>query len=394
MIPEHQLHEFWKTDYVKNSSLQTSCGLGIQVIHPGVYNHNQGPDFIHARLIIGNTLWIGNIEFHRRTSDWFRHRHQGDPNYTNIILHVVWEHDDVNYFSSPLLVLSHFFSSATVSCRLAKIDAQFFNHVFGNDWQKWGRMRLRRKMSLVVGDLQQTTVKKSNFFWPSLFRTFGGSVNKEAFEDVGSIFSHLHRAPYIFHLTDIESILFGQAGLLDPSFKDRYPQCLYRLYTNWSGKMGCPTIYHRMHFLRMRPLGFPTVRLAQLSFLISNHFRLDTIAYEEANQVIEELLRASSTSRYWDTHFQFDKPTYKVVKHLGNGLIQRIMINAVFPWRAWIKNTGKLEAALLDWEDFLLHYPPESNSILEWMSHHGATASNAFESQALLEMYRSVSFSN
>jgi hypothetical protein len=53
-----------------------------------------------------------------------------------------------------------------------------------------------------------------------------------------------------------------------------------------------------------------------------------------------------------------------------------------------------LEAALLDWEDFLLHYPPESNSILEWMSHHGATASNAFESQALLEMYRSVSFSN
>ena len=55
---------------------------------------NQGPDFSEAKIKIENTLWAGNIELHILSSDWKKHNHTGDKHYSNIILHVVWKHDE------------------------------------------------------------------------------------------------------------------------------------------------------------------------------------------------------------------------------------------------------------------------------------------------------------
>jgi hypothetical protein len=33
------------------------------------------------------------VELHLRSSDWLKHKHQHDENYTRLILHVVYEHD-------------------------------------------------------------------------------------------------------------------------------------------------------------------------------------------------------------------------------------------------------------------------------------------------------------
>ena len=88
---ERLLQFIWQFQYFNQGGLKTTSGEELQIIYPGTYNTNQGPDFTGAKIKIGNTMWAGNVELHVRASDWNRHNHQLDKNYNNVILHVVWE---------------------------------------------------------------------------------------------------------------------------------------------------------------------------------------------------------------------------------------------------------------------------------------------------------------
>ena len=66
----------------------------VKVISAGLHNVNSGPDFSSAVVKIDGQQWAGNIEIHVRASDWYRHGHDKDSAYDNIVLHVVG-HDDV-----------------------------------------------------------------------------------------------------------------------------------------------------------------------------------------------------------------------------------------------------------------------------------------------------------
>jgi len=91
---EKLLQFIWQFQYISKQNITTVAGEAVQVIFQGEINKNQGPDFLNAKIKIQNTTWIGNIELHLKTSDWHKHHHTQDENYANIILHVVWEHDE------------------------------------------------------------------------------------------------------------------------------------------------------------------------------------------------------------------------------------------------------------------------------------------------------------
>ena len=83
-------------------ALRTADGEAIQVVHPGTHNTDAGPDFFNSKVRIGETLWVGNVEIHVRSSDWNRHDHSSDEAYNNVILHVVHEDDTMIYTISIL----------------------------------------------------------------------------------------------------------------------------------------------------------------------------------------------------------------------------------------------------------------------------------------------------
>ncbi len=63
---------------------------GICLHNPGVANlYKPGPDFLHASFSFDGLRWFGHIEIHVYSSDWYKHGHHQDPQYENVILHVV-----------------------------------------------------------------------------------------------------------------------------------------------------------------------------------------------------------------------------------------------------------------------------------------------------------------
>src|SRR5687768_10932320 len=96
----------WQFQYINRTGLQTIAGDKIEIVFPGYPNTNQGPDFSDARIRINNTLLAGSVELHLKTSEWKRHGHDGDPNYNNVILHVVFHHDQLFARDIPILELS------------------------------------------------------------------------------------------------------------------------------------------------------------------------------------------------------------------------------------------------------------------------------------------------
>ncbi len=93
-MKEEYLHGIWQRKRLLTSDLRTTKGKELQVIHFGYYNRfSSGPDFSSAVIEISGEVFLGAIEMHVRSSDWYRHNHDKDPNYNNVVLHVVYEHD-------------------------------------------------------------------------------------------------------------------------------------------------------------------------------------------------------------------------------------------------------------------------------------------------------------
>ena len=105
---EQLLHYVWKHKLFPLAPLTTTDGRPLEVIHPGLHNHDAGPDFFNAKVKISGELWVGNVEIHCKASDWFRHHHDSDPAYDNVVLHVVGEADaEVPRVSSVALSTQH-----------------------------------------------------------------------------------------------------------------------------------------------------------------------------------------------------------------------------------------------------------------------------------------------
>lgn len=69
--------------------LHTVDGRDLEILNPGEHNTDAGPDFFTGVVKIDGLEMAGNIEIHTRSSDWYRHGHDTDPAYCNVILHVV-----------------------------------------------------------------------------------------------------------------------------------------------------------------------------------------------------------------------------------------------------------------------------------------------------------------
>jgi hypothetical protein len=395
-MTERLLQFIWQFQYFNKGELQSTAGETIQVIFPGTYNTNQGPDFNDAKIKIGKTTWAGNVELHLRSSDWNRHNHQNDKNYNNVILHVVWE-DDFPDYSMPVLKLNN---------RVAKIFLQRYEEMMNAQgfipceksissikpivWQSWKERllaeRLIRKSAIVKTYLDENNHHWEETFWWLLARNFGVKINADAFEAMARSIPVNILAKHKNQIHQLEALLMGQSNLLNEKFNENYPIMLQKEFKFYKSKYKLKQNNYSPFFLRMRPGNFPTIRLAQLAMLIHQSEHLFS-KIKESNSVKDVMKWLDVTANdYWHYHYRFDEQSSFKKKNLGTGMVDNILINTVctvlFAFGHFNKEQ-KFKDKAVQW---LEEITAESNSITKGFEQTGLKNKNAHDSQALIEL--------
>lgn len=399
---EDLLHYLWKFKKLQGQRLQTTEGEVIEIDKWGMHNQNAGPDFFNARLRIGDQLWAGNVEMHVKASDWYLHGHDDDPAYNNVILHVVFVHDAEitrrDEVTIPVLDLSGYVSETVLKSYrnlFAKMENQFINcenNIAAVDrfevdfWlEKVYLERLQKRHKSMLAHLDQTTNDWETLFFRRLARSFGTSVNADAFEQIAisipqNILRKLARDAF-----QLEAVLMGQAGLLEKELDIPYYKGLKNEFAFAKAKYQLNPVHTPLKFFRLRPPNFPTIRLSQLAFLYhrSPHLFAEILLAKNVKELMD--LFDVQAAKFWDTHYVFDKQSKVVKKGLSKNFVQLLIINAVVPVRfAYLSNRGKPEAE--DVLDLLRELPYEHNKTTQKFQHLLPWLDNALHSQALLQL--------
>ncbi|MBP5511216.1 MAG: DUF2851 family protein [Kiritimatiellae bacterium] len=89
---ERHLQCVWFDERYRPRQFPLPGGETVEVLAPGEWNLEAGPDFLNATLRInpGGRRLRGDIEVHVRPSDWDAHGHASDPAYAQVVAHVTW----------------------------------------------------------------------------------------------------------------------------------------------------------------------------------------------------------------------------------------------------------------------------------------------------------------
>jgi hypothetical protein len=396
-MTEKLLQYIWQFQYFNHAHLQTSEGEILQILYQGQLNTNEGPDFSNARIKINETILIGSVELHVKASDWLRHQHQNDKNYSNVILHVVYENDMPVNNGIPVLELESSISAQLLE-RYSNLMAtpQFIScsssihQIRDITFLAWKERllaeRLTRKAQIILGYLATNKQHWEESFWWLLAKSFGGKVNAESFETIAQSIPINLLAKHKQQIHQIEALLFGQAGLLNASHQEAYPQMLFKEYSFLKKKYRLQSIPLPIYFLRMRPGNFPTIRLAQLAMLIHHSSHLFSRILEMSNIIdIKDCLQITAND-YWHYHYRFDEPGSFKPKRLGEDAIDSILINTVIPALfAYGINNG-IESYKERAVRWLSEVKAEVNVITKGFASLSINNQSAFDSQALIEL--------
>ncbi len=409
-MQESFVHYLWQFQYFNKTNLQTTANEPLQIISVGQSNTNAGADFQQSCLIINDIKWVGNVEIHLRTSDWLTHKHQENPSYDNVVLHVVWEDDlpenqpitrkdksiipvlTLQNRADRLLVEKYYLlissKQSNILCASQLPDIKEITKLSMLD--KALMQRLQRKAESVLLLLKENTGDWETTTYQWIAQSFGFKVNNEAFFRLSKALPLAVLMKYTENLTQIEALLFGQAGLLTAETPDAYLGGLQKEYDFLSHKHSLKTnqlATHHWKFLRLRPANFPTIRLAQFAQLFYQRSSLFQLLIQTEN--IEKLIDFFNITQsvYWQKHYLFGKTTEGKISGLGKESIHNLLVNTLVPLLVAYANHKDNQAFTDRAIHFLEQIPAEKNHIISAWTKAGIKAKNAFDSQAEIELF-------
>lgn len=397
---EQLLHYVWKHKIFPLKELKTTTGQQVEVIDTGLANTDAGPDFFNAKLKLDGVLWIGNIEIHERSSDWFKHGHHADAGYNSVILHIASEIDtEISRSNGERIPQIQLICPEAVRTNYKELlETDSYPPCYriipslppftAHSWMTALQMeRFEQKATLLNERLKRCQGNWEDAFFITLARNFGFGLNGDAFE------TWAHRLPFRAvdkHRNDlfqIEAIFFGQAGILEDSDGDGYYLRLKKEYTYLQHKFGLiPMDASLWRFLRLRPANFPHIRIAQLACLYHRAYGLlSRIMETETLQSVRDILKGG-TSEYWLTHYTFGGSSPSRPKTLSNTSLDLLIINTVvtFLYAYGLHKGNRVLCARAG--SFLEELKAENNYITRMWEQCGMKASNAADSQALIQL--------
>lgn len=379
-------------------------GGRVRVVNPGILNLDSGPDFFNARLDFGDGVWAGNIEIHVKASDWYRHGHDSDRAYDSVLLHVVGINDrEVSDGAGKPI--------PTVEVRIPQEVCMTYAELCSDRKGVRCQSRLHEIPELEVKNwadtlaierIQQKATRVSNLLdatggdWEraafvTLARGLGFGLNAEPMEQLARSVQGNHLGRHSDNLHQLEAILFGQAGMLDPGIhqEDAYYRLLCREYGFLSRKYSLrPIGREAWKYSRTRPGNFPPRRIALLARTLYGGLRLmNRLLETEGDQERLEDLFGWELEGYWRRHGAFgEEEREDLSQTLGKPSRRLLMINVAAPilyaYGAIHDDISLMEKATA----LLESLPPERNSIIAQWTAGGIKAEDAMRSQAMLHL--------
>ncbi len=397
---EELLHYAWKHKIYPLGALYTSDGKPVEIIDAGLQNTHAGPDFFNAKIKIDGTVWVGNVEIHRRSSDWNRHGHHQDPAYESVVLHVASDIDtevyDLKGRSIPQLCLPY---PARLEERYEELrQAEHYPPCYSfipslSKLSVHGWMasllyeRMEQKSRQVMERVEFCNKNWEDAFVVTLARNFGFGLNGDVFERWGKSIPLRALDKHRDNLFQIEALFFGQAGLLEEEIADDYYQQLQKEYLYLAHKFSLQRMEAATwRFLRTRPGNFPHVRIAQLAWMFYKENALLSRLLEAPDADAVRKILSARTSEYWETHYMFGEPSARRTKSLSASTQDLLIINTVCPFLFAYGRHRADETMPQRALAFLETLKPENNYIVRQWLQCGLEVENAGDSQALIQL--------
>ncbi|QCX52743.1 DUF2851 family protein [Elizabethkingia sp. JS20170427COW] len=399
---EDLLQYIWNFKKFKNLNFSTTDGQSLEVLDFGTWNINSGPDFLMAKIKVDNLVFIGNIEFHVRSSDWLLHQHSGNPDFENLILHVVYAEDVIlEEFKNkkiPTLILKDYIDEALL-WRYQEMQKQqsfvpceqlFHPSAIPLQWEEELLLqKLEDKCEQYLPSLEKSKNDYEALLFQQLAYSFGLKVNAEILLQMAEaidfrIVSKIQNEPNL-----LEALFYGMCGELD-SPTDEVTQLWRRDFDFLKSKFQLPTLSFKLKYSKLRPPNFPNIRLSQLANLYFSHHHLFSIFIEKGNIIeIKKVLSSVTAHEYWDSHFVFGKKSSKSYpKKLSENFINLVLLNCVLPIQYFYRKDQEEETVSNIIEKYK-EVAPEKNSILTQWENLGLVFQNGMHTQAFLYLYKS-----
>lgn len=404
------LHYIWKHKMFPLHELVTDDGKAVEVIDPGLHNRDAGPDFFNAKLRIDGTLWVGNVEIHTRSSDWYAHGHHTDKAYDNVVLHVASLIDREVFTCSglrlpqlclqvPATVEANYHELLTTEryppCyKIIGSLPKLLTHSWMSALQT---ERLERKTEEIMRRAERYAGSWEAVFFVTVARAYGFGINGSAFETWAESVPLGSAAHHRDDRFQIEALFMGQAGLLDESAipersraearSDGFFARMRGEYLYLAHKFSLrPIDPSQWKFLRLRPQSFPHIRLSQIAGLYcSRRAGLRSLIECARLDDVRDMLR-TGVSPYWQTHYTFGSASARNDKHLSPASINLLVINAAVPmlfaYGRYTADDRLCERALT----FLDELKAENNHIVRMWRECGLCVTTAGDSQALIQL--------
>lgn len=398
---EKLLQYLWNYKIFKSFDFKDMQGNSIEILDFGTLNQNAGPDYLNAKIKIGNLIFAGNIELHLRSSDWIFHQHSGNPDFENIILHVVFQHDseidELSQKNIPTLELKNFIDSKILAKHENLLSENQFipcEKIF--DAEKipfaFAEENLLQKLNEKSQEIEQSLQKFKNNYEAVLFHylayAFGLKVNAQIFKQMAESINFRIIQKVSQNQIQLESLFFGKANWLENP-QDETTKIWKKEYDFLKLKFQLSDITFNPKFLRLRPQNFPTIRLSQLANLYHFHTNLFSRIIK-AKSIIEvyKIFGNVKASDYWNHHFNFGKiSTVENEKKLTKDFIDLLLLNAILPIKYTYHKNNREEIAE-EILEFYLKISAEKNVITENWKSLKVPIKSSLESQAYIYHFK------
>ncbi len=401
MMNEHILQYIWSKKLFSNLEFRCTKDFPIEVLDFGKWNYDQGPDFSLAKIKYQNTTFVGNIEIHIKSSDWYLHEHEKSDHYNSLILHIVYFDDcDIESLEQkniPCLELKNYVSESVLN-KLINLNDNPFDFIACEKLIKPNDLplffaeqklleKLEKKRESIFERLKNTQNNKEQVLLEQLAYGFGLKVNSELFSEIISYlgFNILNKTRA--NQTSLEALFLGTSGLLNIVENiDEQTKVWQREYQFLVSKFKLSDLKFNPKFSKMRPPNFPTIRLSQLSVLIHQEAHLfSKIISAKSIEDFYSILKNVKSSEYWEIHYQISKPTKEHSTTLSKDFIDLIILNVFLPIKYYFSEDEDINDQIID---FYKNLKPEKNQIIDHWKQLQIPINSALASQAFLQHYR------